>query len=72
MNTFQKIVHEIIKIENNVIFYFIAYRETQKDDITIEDNCIYIKGKEGFVPQVLDKTIIALQHCIKYLNINYI
>ena len=53
------------QFENNVVFYFIAYRETQKDDITIEGNCIYIKGKDGFVPQVLDKTIIALQHCIK-------
>jgi GR25 family glycosyltransferase involved in LPS biosynthesis len=59
------------QFENNVIFYFIAYRETQKDYITIEDNCIYIKGKEGFVPQVLDKTIIALEYCIKNLNINF-
>ena len=59
------------QFENNVIFYFIAYREAQKDDITIEDNCIYIKGKEGFVPQVLDKTIIALEYCIKYLNIKF-
>jgi GR25 family glycosyltransferase involved in LPS biosynthesis len=59
------------QFENNVVFYFIAYRESQKDDITIEGNCIYIKGKDGFVPQVLDKTIIALQHCIKYLNIKF-
>ena len=59
------------QFKNNVIFYFIAYRETQKDYITIEDNCIYIKGKEGFVPQVLDKTIIALEYCIKNLNINF-
>jgi hypothetical protein len=59
------------QFENNVVFYFIAYRETQQDDIMIENNCIYIKGKEGFVPQVLDKTIIALEYCIKYLNINF-
>ena len=59
------------QFENNVLFYFIAYRETQKDYIIVENNCIYIKGKEGFVPQVLDKTIIALEYCIKYLNINF-
>jgi hypothetical protein len=59
------------QFENNVVFYFIAYRETQQNDIMIENNCIYIKGKEGFVPQVLDKTIIALEYCIKYLNINF-
>ena len=59
------------QFENNVIFYFIAYRETQQDDIMIENNCIYIKGKEGFIPQVLDKTIIALEYCIKYLNIKF-
>ena len=59
------------QFQNNVVFYFIAYRQAQKDDITIEGNCIYIKGKEGFIPQILDKTVIALQYCIKNLNINF-
>lgn len=53
------------QFENNVVFYFIAYRETQQDYIVVENNCIYIKWKDGFVPQVLDKTIIALEYCIK-------
>jgi hypothetical protein len=37
----------------------------------IENNCIYIKGSEGFVPQCLDKTIIALDYCINTLKITF-
>jgi len=54
----------------NVIFYFIAYRN-QNEDIMNENNCIYLKGKEGFIPQVLDKTIIALEYCCFVLKIKF-
>lgn len=59
-----------LKQFNNVIFYFVTYREQNKD-IIIENNCIYINGKEGFIPQCLDKTIIAIDYCINHLNIYF-
>jgi GR25 family glycosyltransferase involved in LPS biosynthesis len=59
-----------LKRFNNVIFYFVTYRE-QNQDIMIENNCIYINGKEGFVPQCLDKTIIAIDYCLNQLNIDF-
>ena len=52
-------------------YYFVTYRESQDDFLMIENNCIYIKGSEGFVPQCLDKTIIALDYCINTLKITF-
>lgn len=63
-------LEKYLKRFNNVIFYFVTYRE-QNQDIMIENNCIYINGKEGFVPQCLDKTIIAIDYCLNQLNIDF-
>ena len=52
-------------------YYFVTYRESQDNFIMIENNCIYIKGSDGFVPQCLDKTIIALDYCINTLKITF-
>ena len=67
----KKIVQKYLKRFNFVTFYFICYRENQHNYIEIENNCIYIKGNEGFVPQVLDKTIIAIDYCVNTLQIQF-
>jgi GR25 family glycosyltransferase involved in LPS biosynthesis len=66
----KKEIETYLKKFKNVIHYFVTYRD-QNDYIIIEDNCIYIKGSEGFVPQCLDKTIIAIDYCINQLNIQF-
>jgi len=66
----KKEIETYLKKFKNVIHYFVTYRD-QNDYIIIEDNCIYIKGKEGLIPQCLDKTIIAIDYCINQLNIQF-
>ena len=66
----KKEIETYLKNFKNVIHYFVTYRD-QNEFIMIEDNCIYIKGKEGVVPQCLDKTIIAIDYCINQLHIQF-
>jgi len=58
------------KFNNFVTFYFVTYRQ-QQEDIILENNCIYIKGTEGFIPQVLNKTIIATDYCVNTLKTQF-
>jgi GR25 family glycosyltransferase involved in LPS biosynthesis len=67
----KKIIEKYLKKFNFVTFYFICYRENQFEYIEIENNCIYINGKDDFLPQILDKTIIATEYCVNVLKINF-
>lgn len=43
--------------KNNIIFYFYCYKEDLQEEYMIEDDVIYIKGTETYVPGILEKTI---------------
>lgn len=45
----------------NLVYYFVAYR-TQEQDMIVEDHMIYVKGTEGFIPGILDKTMVGLRY----------
>ena len=57
----KKELEKYLKKFEFVSFYFITFRD-QEQNIEIENNCFYLKGKEGFIPQCLDKTLIALEY----------
>ena len=42
---------------NNITFYFYCYKEDLQEECMIEDDMIYIKGTETYVPGILEKTI---------------
>jgi hypothetical protein len=42
---------------NNITFYFYCYKEDLQEEYIIEDDVIYIKGTETYVPGILEKTI---------------
>jgi hypothetical protein len=42
---------------NNITFYFYCYKEDLEEEYIIEDNMIYIKGVESYVPGILKKTM---------------
>ena len=42
---------------NNITFYFYCYKEDLQEEYVIEDDMIYIKGAETYVPGILEKTI---------------
>ena len=56
------------KFNNNVSTYFVKYNENVKStygkEYYIENDIIYINGKETFIPGILEKTLLAF----KYLN----
>lgn len=46
---------------NNITFYFYCYKEDLQEEYMIEDDVIYIKGAETYVPGILEKTIKAFE-----------
>jgi beta-1,4-mannosyl-glycoprotein beta-1,4-N-acetylglucosaminyltransferase len=42
---------------NNITFYFYCYKEDLEEEYIIEDNMIYIKGTETYIPGILEKTM---------------
>ena len=42
---------------NNITFYFYCYKEDLEEEYIIEDNMIYIKGTETYIPGILEKTL---------------
>jgi hypothetical protein len=46
---------------NNITFYFYCYKEDLEEEYIIEENMIYIKGVESYVPGILQKTMKAFE-----------
>jgi hypothetical protein len=70
----QNIWKKYMNKHENIKSYFIKYKENLDNDIYLsqEDNTIYIKGIESFVPGVLDKTIKSIEYCIKNIKFDYL
>jgi hypothetical protein len=49
---------------NNVNAYFVTYRETNVNEVEIEDDFVYVKGAESYLG-ILKKTIDALEYIFK-------
>lgn len=47
-------------------FMFYCYKPDLKKDYDIQDDMLYIKGTETYVPGILQKTIDAFKICIKF------
>ena len=50
---------------DNVKTYFYKYNETINNDIEVIDNIINIKGKESYLPGILEKTLITFKYIEK-------
>lgn len=55
---------------NNFKYYFYCYKESLEKEYEIQDNIIYIKGKETFIPGILEKTIKVFDIC-RNLKLEY-
>jgi hypothetical protein len=66
---------KMLELQNNYIsdnFYFISFKELPKPlEYIIENNIIYISGKESYVPGILQKTIAAMDIITNKLKIDY-
>jgi hypothetical protein len=46
---------------HNITFYFYCYKEDLREEYVIEDDVIYIKGTETYIPGILEKTMKAFE-----------
>ena len=54
----------------NITSYFIDFREHQTNDIEVEGDFIYVKGKDTFI-NITYKTIKALEYAVQHLKFDY-
>ena len=50
---------------NNIKSYFIKYNNKIQTDVVLENDTIFIKGVETYIPGCLDKTIKSIEYIIK-------
>ena len=72
----QKVLNNYYKkFNDNVSTYFVKYNEYVKNtygkEYYIEDNIIYINGKETFIPGILEKTLLAFKY-VNNFNYDYL
>ena len=61
----QKLWKTYMNNHNNIKCYFIKYNINLQDEIIIDNDTIFIKGYESFIPGCLDKTIKSIEFFIK-------
>ena len=55
----------------NITTYFIDFREHQTNPIEIEEDFIYVKGKNTYL-NITYKTIEAIEYAVKHLSFDYL
>ncbi len=70
---YKKMYHELTRYlkAKSIWYYFFIYREDQTEVFIVEDDILYIKGKESFVPGILEKTLAAFKFALN-LEFDYI
>ncbi len=66
----KQILESYLNKVNNLQYYFYCYNEELDEEYKIIHNTIYIKGKETFIPGILEKTIKVFEICNK-LDLEY-
>ena len=56
----------------NITSFFIKYKEDLIEDIVINDDVIFIKGKESVIPGCLVKTVRSIEYLLKNMEFDFI
>jgi len=67
----KNILARYLETQSHVTFYFVAFRP-QSEEVIEEDHVLYFQGKEGFVPEILNKTMLALRYALSKGDYSYI
>ncbi len=71
--TMQNLWKSYMNTQKNIKSYFIKYKSEINEDILIDDNTIYVKGYESYIPGCLDKTIKSIEFLLNQnINFNFI
>lgn len=53
-------------LTQNIKFFFYCYKEDLDQEYKIDGNILYIRGKETYLPGILEKTIKAIEICQQF------
>ena len=56
----------------NITSFFVKYKEDLIEDVMINEDVIFIKGKESVIPGCLDKTIRSIEFLLKNMEFDFI
>jgi hypothetical protein len=68
----QKLWKIYMNTHPNIKSYFIKYKSELLEDVVLENDNIFIKGEESFIPGCLDKTVKAIEFCLKTQEFDFI
>jgi hypothetical protein len=60
-----------IHTHKNIDSYFVTYRENQDIEVVLENDFVYVKGKEGFL-NILYKTLKAIEYLTNIKHYDYV
>lgn len=66
-----KIQRMYVHTHKNIDAYFVMYRENQEEEVLVENDFIYVRGKEGHL-QILNKTLVAMEYLTNIKHYDYI
>jgi hypothetical protein len=67
-----KLTRKFYKKFKNVITIYYKFNENNKEEYELNDDILNIKGKETFIPGILDKTIKAFKYIYNNYKFDYI
>ena len=70
----QEIWRKYMNIYPNIKSFFIQNDSSIEEDILLneEENTIYFKEKESYLPGITNKTILAIDYCLQTHDFDYI
>lgn len=73
-NQMKKIWKKYMNTHDDIQCFFIEFNDEINDDIVLDknDNIIYVKGEETYIPGILDKTIKSIQYVFSNIEFDYI
>lgn len=69
-NIMQNILRKYL-VTTKIKYYFYCYKENISSDYVIDDDIIFIKGRETYIPGILNKTLEAIKIC-KNIDFDYL
>jgi len=68
----RKIMSQFMNSNKNIQSFFIRMRLDQAENVQLEGDTIFCKGKESFIPGILDKTLAAMKFCLQTYSFDYL
>jgi hypothetical protein len=69
---FRSIIRKYTKLSTNIMSFFIRLDNNIENDVKLENDTLYFKGTESYIPGVLYKTCEAFKYCINNYSFDYI